>query len=265
MEQLIYNEIIPPLIFFIVFSVVFFLLELILATLLNLLAQRHYEWIIDVLIRSEYRHRRVIKYIILIIVGVLLIGTIIYTPLVAILTTASSSFKIFAAVLALVILLILSINIRKSTQIRIGKKIYGVLFFLISLIIYVLILSVAEKSYDSYARYINENFVNPAVKGVENVLESREEARLLNKFRKSYLNNECHKVDYTKEEKTILIKNLQLIKKEPELAFGDKNLDITDPEKSLKGMACSDGESTFLLIENGSWYWVNEEYIKFIK
>jgi len=265
MEQVILNEILPPLIFFIVFSIAFPLLELVLAALLNLLAQRHYEWIIDVLIYSEFHHRRVIKYILLIAAGVLIIGTVIYTPLVAILTNASGLFKVFAVILALVILLIFSINIRKSTQLHIGKKIYGVLFFLVSLLIYVLVLTAANESYDSYAKYVSENFIHPAVKGVETVIEGREETRLLNKFRTSYLNGQCRKVDYTKEQKKILMKNLQMIASEPELAFGDKNIDVADPEQSLKGMACSDGTNTFLLVENGSWYWVNEEYIKFIK
>jgi len=52
---------------------------------------------------------------------------------------------------------------------------------------------------------------------------------------------------------------------EPELAFGDKTVNLDDPEESLKGMSCSDGKDTLLLTENGNWYFVNEEYIKFLK
>ena len=233
--------------------------------ILNHLEKKNWEWLVDVIIRSEVHHGKIIRYIVLILLGLLFIGCIIFTPLVGILTTASGGFKMFAILLALVMLLFYSINIRKSTKIRIEKKIYGIVFFVISLALYILIIVTANESYDSYNMYVNKHFIKPAVKSVETIIEDREKVQLLNNARQQYLSNRCEPVDYTKDEKAILMKNILLLAKEPDLAFGDKTVDLENPEDILKGMACLDGEKTLLLVENGSWYLVNEEYIKFIK
>ena len=265
MEQEILYDILPALIFFVVFSIAFSLLELIVMLLLNQLEKRHWEWMIDVIIRSEVHHGKIIKYAVLFALWALVIILIVCTPIVNILTMASREFRLFALILALVMLLFNLINIRKNVTIDIEKKISGVVFFIISLTLYFFIIIAAQKSYEGYGEYINQHFTKPAVKGVETVMGEREKTNLLNNARHQYLANGCTTVDYTKEEKDILIKNILLLASEPDLAFGDKTVNLDDPEESLKGMACSDGKNTLLLTENGSWYFVNEEYIKFIK
>jgi len=265
MDQVIYNEILPPLIFFIIFSIAFSLLELIVIFFLNRVEQKHWEFMIDVVIRAKVHHGKMIHYTILLGIGVLVLVFILFTPLVEVLTMASKELKLFALLLAVVMLLIYSLNLRKSTRLEIEKKIYGTIFLIISIVFYVFILILANESYESYVNYVNQQFINPTVKKVEIVIEEKEEEKLLDQFRAQYLSNGCEAVDYTKEEKEILLKNLQLMAREPELAFGDKIVDISDPEQSLKGMACSDGEHTYLLTENGNWYWVSEEYLKFIE
>ena len=265
MEQVIYSEILPPLIFFIIFSIAFSLLELIVIFLLNRVEQKHWEFMIDVVIRFRVHHKKMIQYIIIVAVGVLVLSFILFTPLIEVMTLASNELRLFAALLALVMLLIYSINLRKSTRLDIEKKVYGTIFLVVSIVFYVFILILANERYKSYANYVNRQFISPAGKKVETVIEEKEETRLLKKFREQYLNNECEKADYTQEKKEILLKNLQLIASEPKLAFGDKTVDITDPAETLRGMACSDGEHTFLLVENGNWYWVSEEYLQFIE
>ena len=265
MDLTILNEILPTFIFFVFFSSAFSLLELIVLLFLNHLEKRHWEWLIDVIIRSEVHHGKIIRYAVLILLGILFVSCIIFTSLVDILITASSGFKLFAVLLALVMLLFYSINIRKSTKIRIEKRIYGIVFFVISLILYILIIITAKESYGAYNIYVNKNFINPTVEGVADVLEERELDQLLSNARHQYLTNKCEQVDYTKDEKEMMMKNILLLAKEPDLAFGDKTVNLENPEEALKGIACSDGEKTLLLVENGSWYLVGEEYIQFIK
>ena len=240
-------------------------LELVVILLLNQLERKNWEWVVDVLIRSEVHHKKMIKYALIIVIGVLFIILITLTPLVPMLAMASAEFRLFALLLALLMLLIYSINLRKSTKISIEKKIYGIVFFMLSLLLYFLIIITAYGSYKSYIEYVNKHFIKPAVTSVETVLEEREKNRLLSEAHQAYKEGKCVSVDYIKEQKKILIKNIILIAQEPELAFGDKTVNIDNPEESLKGISCTVGEDTMLLIENGNWYFVREEYIKFIK
>lgn len=266
MDQIIYNEILPPLIFFFIFSIAFSLLELIVIFLLNRLGQKHWEFMIDVVIRSKVHHGKLIKCIILIFLGILAAIVVIYTPLIEILAMASKELKFFALLLALLMFLIYSINIRKTVRLDIVKKIYKTIFLVISLIFYISILVMANESYGSYVEYVNRQFIRPAVKGVETVIEEREETRLLNKFRQSYMDGKCRDADYREmDEKKTGVKNFVLIASEPELAFGDSEIDPENPKANLKGKECSDGENTFLLTEHGNWYWVIEEELDITK
>ncbi len=264
MSSSIVVQILPPLLFFIAFSVIFSILEMLLVLVLNQLTHQNWEWFVDVVIRTKVHHKRLVRIISLLLVGFLILGVIIFTPLVEILTLASYEFRWFAAALGLVMVLIFIFSVRDNTKLHIQRKIYGLLFFIISILVYVQILSIANGSYDDYKRYISERFIDPAVTQIEKVSDEREQEEILNHLRTAYLAGKCKSVDYTKEEKENLLKNIQLIAQEPELAFGDKFVNIDDPEESLRGKACSDGAATLLLIENGNWYWVNEEYIQFI-
>lgn len=263
MDQVIYNEILPPVIFFVVFSVAFSLLELIVIFLLDRIESKHWEFMIDVVIRTKVHHGKLIKYSVLIILAAFSAILLIYTPLIDVLASSTKELKIFAVLLALVMFLIYAVNVRKSTKIAIEKKIYETIFFVMSLVLYVSILILANESYGTYAEYIKTNLINPAVQSVEAVTEEQKKNQLLKKFREQYLNNECEKADYSQEEeKAHVVKNFVLIAKEPELAYEDGEFDPEDPKSVLKGMRCLDGENTFILTANGNWYWVIEEYLQ---
>jgi len=264
MDQSVLNDFIPPLIFFIIFFLVFTLLEFIVVLFLNNLEKKNWEWLIDVLIRSEVHHKKIVRFTVMIVIGALIILFISFTPLVRILTTESDGFRIFALLLGLVMLLFFMVNIRKATKIRIEKKIYGLAFLVISLIFYLSVIILAHESYSSYADYVNSKIIRPAVKGVENVIEEKEKASLIQNARNQYLANRCQPVDYTKGQKQILMENIQFLANDQSLVYGNGNTDLQNPE-GLKGMACSDGENTLLLTENGNWYLVSEEYINFVK
>ncbi len=264
MEFIIQNELIPPLIFFIVFTVIFSLVELIFALILNGMERKHWEFMIDVVIRTKVHHSLAIRVILFAVIGGAVGALIWFTSLTDVFVSLPKELKLFAILLPLLMFLIYQINIRKSARLDIEKKIYGILFFVFSLIFYVVILLIAQRSYGTYVDYVNQKLVNPTVQKVERAMEEKEESKLLEKFRLKYQEGGCNPADYTKEEKEKLLKNLLLIAREPELAFGDKTVDVNNPEESFRGMACSDGEYTYLLVENGNWYWVSEEDVKFI-
>ena len=219
---------------------------------------------IDVVIRSKVHHGKLIKWIVLLVLAAFMLGVIFYTPLINILISASKELQLFALVLALVMVLMYSINIRRNSHLNIEKKIYRVIFFVISIFLYIFILTLANESYESYAQYVQSQLIDPTVKTVELAKEEREEDRLLTKFRQQYLNGGCQDADYTEiSGKQVIVKSFILIASQPELAFGNTPINLEDPKANLKGEKCTDGKNTFLLTEQGNWYWITEENLEF--
>lgn len=154
--------------------------------------------------------------------------------------------------------LLYSVNIRKGTKLEVERKIYRAIFFIISVTLYVFILVIANESYGAYVNFVNTQLVNPAVQKIESSLEDQKREELLSTFRQNYLNGECEPIDYTEREEEAGITNFLYITTDPGLAKGGM-YDPSDPQTYLKGYACSDSENTFLLTNQGAWYWVTEE------
>lgn len=220
---------------------------------------------IDVVIRSKVYHGKLIKWAVFLALATFVLGVIFYTPLINILISASKELQLFALVLALVMVLMYSINIRKSSHLNIEKKIYRVIFFVISIFLYIFILALTNESYESYAKYVQNQLITPAVKTVELAKEDREEGRLLKKFRQQYLNGGCQDADYTEiEGDQVIVKSFVLVASEPKLAFSSEPIDLEEPKNNLKGKKCTDGENTFLLTGQGNWYWITEENLNYL-
>lgn len=257
MDQ-IYIDIIPPLLFFISFFIVFSLFELIIVFFLNRMERKHWEFMIDVVIRAKVHYAKVIKWSVLTVFAALVIFLILFTPFLEVFETASGELKLFAAFLALAMVLIYFLNVRKNTKLDIEKKIYKTVFFILSIVIYVIILIIANESYGRYKEYINTQVINPAIEEVGKISERQEEEELLNKFREMYLNGDCADVDYSQNNGGGSVINFVLVSAEPELSFGDIT-EFADPKAQFRGKGCTDGENSFLLNGLGRWYWVIEE------
>ncbi|MBN2096818.1 hypothetical protein JW752_05520 [Candidatus Peregrinibacteria bacterium] len=264
MEPVFYSKLIPPLIFFLVFLVTFSLLEIIVIFLLNRIGQANWQFMIDTVIRAKVYHGRLIRWLVIITLMIFVICMLFCTPLLELLVTASNEMRLFAVLLALVMVLIGLINIRKSSPVAIGRKIYHILFFIISFFLYIFILTAAQESYQSYAAYIQTQLIEPTVKTVELVKEEREEDRLLEKFRQQYQEGKCTDADYTKiEGRQVVVKSFVLVASEPALAFSNTPINLEDPKADLKGKKCTDGENTFLLTGHGNWYWITEDTLEY--
>ena len=265
MNEIIYDEILPVFIFFIVFSIIFLILELIVVIFLDYMEKKYWKWMIDVVIRNKVYHGRLLKYGILILICLFFIALITFTPLTSALSDSSEGFKIFSVLLALVMLLIYLISIRRSSKIHTERMIYGIIFFAISLPFYFSVIIFAQKSYEQYDHYMAKNIIRPAVKTVETVIEEREKNQMIKTARSQYLTNGCEPVDYTLGKKETLIKNILFLGKDADLSFGDKAYYPDEPSLALKGVLCSDGVNMLILTENGDWYLMDEEYTTFIR
>lgn len=256
MDPILKNEIIPPLLFFVAFSVVFIFLEIVLVFVLNSLGRKYWEFVVDVVIRSQVHYGRVIRVLLIFVLAAILAAVVLLTPLVDVLVRGTGEMRLFALVLALMMVLFYLVTIRKTARMELERNIYRIVFFLVSIALYIVILGFAERSYGDYVRYVNANFINPTVETVGKVLEDRERENLLSQFREMNQRGLCVVMDFTQSKEAGLM-SFVWIKDEPSLAYGTALPDsVNNPKGYLGGRVCTNGKDTFLLTEWGSWYWV---------
>jgi hypothetical protein len=255
MDSILKNEILPTLLFFVMFSIAFSFLELLLIFILNGLGRKYWTFVVDFVIRSHVHHGAWIRRGLIVLLGFALAAVIVYTPLVDILVGSSREMRLFALALALVMALIYSISIRKTARTQIERTIYRVIFFLVSLVLYIGILAIAQTSYTRYFQFVDTQLINPAAQTVGQSLEDQQKQTLLEQFRAMNQKGLCKPIDYS-QSKEVGLKNFVLVTTDPGLAFGSAFPDTSDPKAFLKGRQCTDGKNTFLLTEWGSWYWV---------
>jgi len=254
------GDLLPTILFFVIFFIAFTLLELLVVFFLNRLGRRNWEFMIDVVIRSGVNHGRLIKWLVFLLLLLLIIAMLLTTPIFAVLERATFEFKVFAVVLALFMFLIYALNIQKTSRVKIEKKIYGTIFFVLSVSAYVVILILANETYESYRHFVNQQLIRPTVVEVSTALEDIKKEKLHQKFRKQYLAGECEPVDYTEEGvQEGELANFVLVAYDSDLSISDTEALPKEATAFLKGQACTDGEETFLITRDGRWYWVHDE------
>jgi hypothetical protein len=167
---------------------------------------------------------------------------------------ATPIVKNFSLILLFVMILIYFTTTRKMTRMALEKKVHGYIYFMISLVLYAFIIIMADQSYNSYKIYMNTTFTEPVVSNVESALDKNEEERLHQQFRDYYLSGKCEDIDYTSLKGEGLL-NFVFVTEDLDLAQNTTPLP-EDAPPALKGKKCTDGENTFLLTEQGRWYWV---------
>ncbi len=255
MDITIFNVVGPQVLFFLIFFLVFSILELILIFILNRFELAKWKFMIDVVIRSQVEHGRVIHYV---MTGsiVLIAGMLVYvTPIVSILGTGTKEVKIFASVLIITMILIYATTTRKFAKLTIEKLIHKYIYIIVSLIFFVVIMLIVNESYGVYRAYINKTFINPTIQKVQVNLEESKKQNLLTQFRIMARKGECIDKDYSKEQGDGVL-NFVYVQTDPEFITSDKNIDVNDPNSYLRGKQCTNGKDTFLLTPYGNWYWV---------
>jgi len=247
------DNFVPLLAFFIAFFIAFSLLELMIIWILNGLEKKHWAFVIDRLIRAKVHYGKAIGLIATAGMALVLLLILFATPFFSIFTAATPIVKNFSLILLLVMILIYFTTTRKMTRMALEKKVHGYIYFMISLILYAFIIIMADQSYNSYKGYMNTTFTEPVVSNVESALDKKEEERLHQQFRDYYLSGKCEDIDYTSLESEGLL-HFVFVTEDADLVQSAPLPDGAPP--ALKGKKCTDGENTFLLTEQGRWYWV---------
>ncbi|MBU0727050.1 hypothetical protein KKA95_00010 [Patescibacteria group bacterium] len=249
------ENIIPSLLFFLAFFIAFSLVELLFILLLNRLEKRNWEFVIDHLIRLKVHHGKLVSIIGGLGIFVVLMSALIFTPFFKVIYYASTELAVLSVLLIFVMVVIYATTTRKMVRLDLEKKVHGYIYFIVSFILYVFIVTLASQSYNSYQNYVNKTFVDPTVKEVQTKLDEQEEERLLTLFREDYLNGDCIEVDYAEKEATGLTHFIYIT---TDIEFATMKT-IEDSMTTFKGYECTDGENTFMLTDEGKWYWVISE------
>jgi hypothetical protein len=241
--------------FFIGFFAAFSVIELLIVFILNKLEKKHWEFVIDTLIRAKVHHGRAIEMIA--IAGILIVLAVIWflTPFFAVFGAAKPILKTFSFILLIVMVVIYFTTARKVVRLALERKVHQYIYFVISIIVFAFIVIMADQSYNAYQNYVHSQIVQPAVQTVQSTLDKNEETRLLAKFKEDYLAGRCEVVDYTSEE-GVGVRHFVFVKTDIELASKQT---VPSEIDFFKGYRCTDGENTFLLTDEGKWYWVISE------
>jgi len=251
MDQNSLNTILPPLIFFLFFFLSFTLIELVLIFSLNRFISKYWEFAIDIIIRAKVHYGGIIKVVSLIFIAILLFSVYSFTSFFEVFTSSTPILRNLSIILFVVILLIYFTTTRRMSKMALEKKVNQYIYFIISIVLYVAIIIIANGSYGSYQNYVNTKFINPTVERVRATLGEQEKDRLLVQFKQDLNDGKCSFVDYSKEDDGIFRHFIFI-------ANNDEFEDIEKPlnTSALSGQACSDNENTFILTDYGEWYWV---------
>ncbi|MFH0820613.1 MAG: hypothetical protein V1908_02455 [Candidatus Peregrinibacteria bacterium] len=244
----------PNVIFFIAFFLAFSLLELMLIVLLNRFARGHWVFFIDKIIRFQVHHRNSLRWF---AYGSLFVAALFlfYSgSLGGVLFAATPELRWFSLSLAGVMILIYLLMTRRASKLAIERRIHTYLYALFSLFLFAFIVVLADQMYGSYQEWMNDTLIRPTVRQVQQTLDQQQKNVLLEKFQAQAKAGECQPVDYRAQEGEGL-KQFVFVASDPDLIASDY-VDGMDISTELRGQACTDGENTFLLKRDGSWYWV---------
>lgn len=245
------ENLVPLFAFFTAFFIAFSMLELMIIWILNKLEKKYWAFVIDRLIRAKIHYGKAIGLAAAAGMALVIIIILLATPFFDIFNATTPTIKTFSLILLSVMVLIYFTTTRKMARMALEKRVHGYIYFMISLVLYAFIIIMADQSYNSYKDYMNTTFTEPVVSNVESVLDKKEEERLHQKFRDYYLSGKCEDIDYAESNEGGLL-HFVLVAVDADLATTVS----TDSAIALKGKKCTDGENTFLLTENGGWYWV---------
>lgn len=253
MENILYQLVIPNLLFFLVILLIFLILQTVIVFFLGFLERKSHDWLMA-LMPKIYRHYRRVQSI-LGVAGLLLILGFVWV-FCSILKKAEHTPEItfFAAIMLLVITLLYFILTRLRLTVSIRRRSDRALYFVLSMVLFLSILLLIEQKFPYYRRYVYKNVVIPAVAEVERTLDINKADQLLNTFRVMEQDGQCPFKDFQDGSSTNVIHNFLYVgtdaapRKGPRLPL--------NPELIIKGNTCTNGTDTFIHSVTGAWYWV---------
>jgi len=252
MDQNSLYTILPPLIFFLFFFISFAFIELIFIFSLNRLISKYWKFVIDIIIRAKVRYGKLIQIAAISLIILLLLIVYFLTPFFQVFTSATPVLRNLSIILFFVILLIYFTTTRRMSKMALEKRVNRYIYFILSIVFYVGIVIAANSSYGAYQDYINTKFVSPTIQKVRATLSEQEKTNLLSQFKQDLEDGKCTFFDYSKQNNGGMIHFVFIARDDG--ATADE--EIASEISALHGQVCSDTESTFLLTEDGVWYWV---------
>lgn len=244
----------PQFVFFFSFFVAFSLVELLLIFVLNRLSRKYWEFVIDHIIRVKVHYGRVFEVAAIFGIVALLILVYFRTPFFTVIQSTTPVLKVFAVLQLLIMVLIYFTTTRKFTHLALERKVHQYMYFVVSLILFVFIIILADDSYTAYRKFINTQFVTPAVENIQTQIDEQKKESLLKKFSGDLAAGKCSSFDYT-QQKGPGLTHFVFVAFDPALAEPSA-APLGQGMPSLKGKVCTDGVDSFLITEQGQWYWV---------
>lgn len=249
--------IIPSVAFFVAFYMVFTILELMIIMILNRLIFHYWGFFIDRVMAAKVYYGKQIETVTVTFLTLFLVAVIYFTSLADILFHAELGVQILAGLMVVAIILIYLLTSQGLPLLHVTKRIHAHLYIYMSVIAFVLIVTLANQHYASYLSFINDGF---SKKNPEEtfLIEIQKRKALLDEFRIQALTNNCPRVNFLSEDKSIIPPTLIYIATQLDLKLMKKPLNPKNPNAFLSGRLCSNGDEQFLLTDYGQWYWVFE-------
>ena len=245
----------PLLIILLVSFLSFYFIETVVLFLLNRLIHRHWEVVVDRLIRLIVRRRSLVRILAVGSIALVIAFLIVVTPIVEVLLSDSLTLRLLTLILLITMGIIYWIGSRSMGSVVIEKRLHLYVFTIISLVIFSAVMVSAQARYAHYETAVNAAFVQPIVENIEEDYEQKTEDRLLRLFRGMVRNDECEYYDFANKQGSGLTQFV-FVRDEPVLA--DENPEIRPKGEPLAGKNCV-LETKFLLTPEGRWYQVLEQ------
>lgn len=250
-----FQDALPLLIIIIVSFLSFYFVETVMLFLLNRLIRRHWEVVVDRLLRVIVRHRTLVRILAVGSVALVAALLITITPIAEVLLSKNNALRILALILLLTVGVIYWISSRNLGTVVIERRLHLYFYTIISMVIFSAVMVAAQGKYALYETAVQEALVQPIVSNIEEEYEQKTEGRLLRLFRGMVRNDECEYFDYATKQGSG-ITQFVFVRAEPVLAEEDP--EIRPSGDPLAGKNCI-LETKFLLTPEGKWYQVLEQ------
>ncbi len=250
--------VIPSIAFFITFYMTFNLVELLIILLLNRLIYRNWTFFVDKVMYVKVFYGKRVRRLALTFMAVFVILIIQFTAIADIIIHSGIEIKVMAMVMFFAMLIIYVLTTRKVPILHLMKQVHTHLFIYISIIVYVLVISLVNQYYNEYQYFVNTTLVAPVTHNSAQYMENKKRNKLLQEFRSKIEQQLCDRVDYTNSDDDV-VRSFIYIATHQDLKLTDKPISRSNPSAYLTGRLCKSKTANFLLNDYGQWYWVVEE------
>jgi len=253
MANIIYQYIIPNLLFFIFIFLIFSLTQASIVLFLEWLEYRNDEKLMFLALKS-YKYYKKIKFAFNLIAALLIFSVIlIIVPYIQSISIRPE-ITIFAVFMLAVITLVYFILTNLKGEFIIKKRIDKIIYIVLSLILYVFIIVMINQKLPNYRIYVYDDVVKPIVSGISNQLNADQKKKLLIQLHEMVKNNQCPFKNYKNEKNTGVVHNLFYVATDTDLKTKKSPMLPNNDDMKTRGKVCMNGKDIYILTDYGEWY-----------